>query len=252
MHIIPGMVTQDRGSVNVLGCAMPREQALAKRDIGFVSEEMSLYPDENLAWHMAWMASIFPSWDRAYAKQLTRTLYLNPEQQMKGQSHGQRVKAALLLALARRPRLLVLDEPTTGLDPVARHEVLAALMEVVADKGRTVLFSSQNTRHVEQIADRITFIDHGRIVDADDTAHYVERWRRLRLDVPPGVHLPTLEGTVGISGTGRAIVLTTRRFEPGVAAACEAAGASVRALEVMSLEEIFVSNVMAHREEQQS
>ena len=249
MRIILGMVTPDSGSVDVLGCAMPREQAAAKRDIGYLSEDLSLYPDENLAWHMEWMASIFPSWDRDYAKQLVRTLYLNPEQKMQGQSHGQRVKAALLLALARRPRLLVLDEPTTGLDPVARHEVLAALMEVVADDSRTVLFSSQNTRDVEQIADRITFIDHGRIIDADDTANYMESWRRLRLDVPAGVQLPALPGTVGIEGTGRAIMLTTRRFDPGVAAACVAAGATVRAVDTMSLEEIFVSNVMAHREE---
>ena len=74
------------------------------------------------------------------------------------------MKAALLLALARRPRLLVLDEPTTGLDPVARQEVLAELMAVLADEERTILFSSHNTLDVEQISDQITFIDRGRII----------------------------------------------------------------------------------------
>jgi ABC-2 type transport system ATP-binding protein len=250
IRIMLGLVTQDSGQANVLGHAMPCQQALAKLDIGFVSEDLRLYPDADLAWHMDWMASIYPAWDQVYAMALAQKLYLNPAQPMRQQSHGQRVKAALLLALARRPRLLILDEPTTGLDPVARHEVLAALMEVVTDEERTVLFSSQNTRDVEQIADRLTFIDQGRIVDSDDTAHYTERWRRLRLDVPGDVALPELPGTVEVAGQGRARTLTTSRFEPALAAACEAAGAAVRSIEPMNLEEIFVCNVLAKRKEQ--
>ena len=89
--------------------------------------------------------------------------------------------------LARRPRLLLLDEPTTGLDPVARHEVLAELMDVVRDERRAILFSSHNTQDVEQISDQITFIDRGRIIDSSDKETFLDRWRRLHLDVPPGV-----------------------------------------------------------------
>jgi ABC-2 type transport system ATP-binding protein len=249
IRIVMGMVQADSGSVEVLGCAMPEQQAMAKQDIGFVSEDLSLYPDADLAWHMDWLASMFPRWDGQYAQQLAKRLYLNIGQPVKEQSYGERVKGALLLALARRPRLLVLDEPTTGLDPVARHEVLAAMMEVVADEGRTVLFSSQNTRDVEQIADRIAFIDHGRMIDADDTASYTDRWRRIRLDAPAA--LPELPGTVEVAGSGRSLMVTTRSFSPGLVQAYERAGATVRAVDAMSLEEIFVSNVMAHRKERQ-
>lgn len=102
------------------------------------------------------------------------------------------MKAALLLALARRPRLLVLDEPTTGLDPVARQEVLGELMAVLADEERTILFSSHNTLDVEQISDQITFIDRGRIIASDDKEIFLDRWRRLRLVLSPDAILPTL------------------------------------------------------------
>jgi ABC-2 type transport system ATP-binding protein len=250
LRILMGLVHQDRGSVEVLGRPMPAEQAAAKLDIGFVSEDMRLYKTATLRWHMDFVRSIYPDWDETYAANLVRRFDVRPEQRIKGMSHGQRVKAALLLVLARRPRLLVLDEPTTGLDPVARHEVLGALMEVLADERRTVLFSSQNTLDVEQISDQITFIDRGRIIDSGDKESFLDRWRRLRLDVPPGVTLPDLDGLVARTTSGRLTVVTTNRFTPDLASACVAAGASVSAVETMSLEEIFVANVQQRREKE--
>ena len=142
----------------------------------------------------------------------------------------------------------MLDEPTTGLDPVARHEVLGALMEVLADEEQTILFSSHNTLDVEQISDQIVFIDQGRIIDQGDKESFLERWRRLRLDVPPGVTLPALPGAVRQNGNGRLAVVTTNRFEPGLAAAYAQAGVAVQAVEPMTLEEIFVTNVQWRRE----
>ena len=168
---------------------------------------------------------------------------------MKGMSHGQRVKAALLLALARRPKLLVLDEPTTGLDPVARHEVLQTLMEVLLDEERTVLFSSHNTLDVEQISDRITFIDRGRVIASADKESFLENWKRIRVEVPAGVTLPTVEGVTAIGGTQRLAVLTTGRFEAALPETLQQAGASILAIEPMTLEEIFVASVQQGREE---
>jgi ABC-2 type transport system ATP-binding protein len=154
IRILMGLVHQDEGSVQVLGHPMPADQAAAKLDIGFVSEDMRLYGAATLAWHMNFMRPIYPRWDQPYADKLAQRFDLKPQQKIKGLSHGQRVKAALLLALARRPRLLVLDEPTTGLDPVARVEVLGELMAALADEDRTILFSSHNTLDVEQISVR--------------------------------------------------------------------------------------------------
>ena len=154
IRILMGMIRQDRGTVRVLGRRMPDDQAEAKRDIGFVSEDMRLHEATTLAWHMKFMASIYPGWDSAYAGTLLERFNLHADQTIKELSHGERVKAVLLLALARRPRLLLLDEPTTGLDPVARHEILTELMDVVRDERRAILFSSHNTQDVEQISDQ--------------------------------------------------------------------------------------------------
>jgi ABC-2 type transport system ATP-binding protein len=250
IRILMGLVHQDAGSVRVLGRAMPAEQISAKMDIGFVSEDMRLYGAATIGWHMEFVRSIFPKWDAPYATELLRRFDLKAEQKIKGLSHGQRVKAALLLALARRPKLLVLDEPTTGLDPVARREVLGELMAVLADEDRTILFSSHNTLDVEQISDQITFIDRGRIIDSADKEIFLDRWRRLRLALPPDAALPHIPGVVEIGGSGRLPVVTTKSFEPGMVSACNDSGATVQAVDTMTLEEIFVANVQSRRQEQ--
>ncbi|MGD0632247.1 MAG: ABC transporter ATP-binding protein [Terracidiphilus sp.] len=248
IRILMGLVHQDEGAVEVLGHSMPGDQAAAKLEIGFVSEDMRLYGSATLAWHMNFLRPIYPRWDQAYADSLAQRFDLKPQQKIKGLSHGQRVKAALLLALARRPRLLVLDEPTTGLDPVARTEVLGELMAVLADEERTILFSSHNTLDVEQISDQITFIDRGRIIDSDNKEAFLDRWRRLRLMIPPDGVVPRLPGVVDVGGSGRLPVLTTNRFEPAMISACNDLGATVQAVDTMTLEEIFVANVHSRRE----
>ena len=249
IRILMGLVHQDSGAALVLGHRMPAEQVAAKWDIGFASEDMRLYDSMTLGWHMEFIRSIYPNWDGAYAQLLLKRFGLLEEQQIKGLSHGQRVKSALLLVLARKPELLVLDEPTTGLDPVARHEILRELTHVMADEGRSILFSSHNTQDVEQISDQITFIDRGRIIDSMDKELYLDRWRRLRLEVPLGIELPALPGIIGLEREGRLAVATSNAFVPDLASAYESTGARVQRVENMTLEEIFIANVERSREE---
>ncbi len=247
IRILMGLVHQDRGEVSVLGYRMPEHQAVAKWDVGFASEDMRLYGAATLDWHMRFIRSIFPSWDEAYAQLLLKRFDLKPEQPIRGLSHGQRVKAALLLVLARRPRLLILDEPTTGLDPVARHEILRELTDVMNDERRSILFSSQNTQDVEQISDQITFIDRGHIIDSRDKETFMDRWRRIRVELPSDIQLPAFPGVIDIKRSGRLAVATTNAFDGVLPRAYEAAGVRVQAVETMTLEEIFVENVQYSR-----
>jgi ABC-2 type transport system ATP-binding protein len=245
IKLVMGLLGADAGDVRVLGYEMPKAQATAKRNIGFVSADMRLLPHATLDWHMRFVASIYPDWDADYAKLLVKRFNLRPAQGVRTLSHGEHVKATLLLALARRPRLLILDEPTTGLDPVARHEVISEFMDVLRDESRSILFSSHNTVDVERISDRITFIDRGRIVESSDKDDFLERWRRIHLQWPTGKALPDMPNLVSRVTDGQFTTLVTNRFADELLAPF---ADSVRDVQRMNLEEIFVATVMRHRE----
>jgi ABC-2 type transport system ATP-binding protein len=111
-----------------------------------------------------YMRAFYPAWDNAYAEELRQTFALDPTAKIKNLSKGQKARAGLLIALAYRPELLVLDEPSSGLDPIVRRDILGAVMRTIADEGRTVLFSSHLLEEVEQVADHVTMISNGKIV----------------------------------------------------------------------------------------
>ncbi|PCI61515.1 MAG: ABC transporter [Kordiimonadales bacterium] len=247
IRILMGLVYQDRGEVRVLGHCMPDAQALAKRDIGYVSEDMRLFPNATLGWHMGFMQKIYPAWDTKYAEDLLHRFDLKASQKIKGMSHGQRVKSTLLLAFARFPKLLILDEPTTGLDPVARQEVLSAMMEVLADEDRTILFSSHNTQDIEHLSDSITFIDRGEVISSSTKDDFMDRWRRVRVELPQGIDLPNVPGVKHIQRSGSIAVVTTGLFNGTTTELIESGGGKILGVEPMTLEEIFVTDVSASR-----
>lgn len=245
LRILTGLARPDSGSVEVLGHAMPEGQVAAKRDIGFASEDMRLYKARSLRWHMDLMRAIYPGWDETYAAELARRFDLRVDQRMAGFSHGQRVKALLLLNLARRPRLLLLDEPTTGLDPVARAEVLEALSDVLKEDSRSVLFSSHNTHDVEQLADAITFLHQGRVLASQDKEGFIDAWRRLVCRgewTPDRAQLPEL---ASVHRNGSMLELKVSGYSPDLGARLQARGLTVCSEHPMNLEDIFVATVRA-------
>ena len=214
-----------------------------KRDIGYASDDMRLYRGQTLRWHMDFVRSIYPGWDESYAAELCRRFDLRPEQTLGGFSHGQRVKALLLLIFARHPRLLLLDEPTTGLDPVARLEVLESLAEVLRDEQRSVLFSSHNTADIEQVADSITFLHQGRILASQDKDAFLDRWRRVLCQGPWSEAIAALPGVVSARHSAPMIELKVDQYGEALLPRLQGLGFSVTSVEPMSLEDIFVTTV---------
>ena len=249
MRILMGLIQPDRGTVRVLNQPISSNEATAKQEVGYFSDDMRLYKPESIRWHMQFVRSLYPTWDDNYANQLLERFGLIEQQLVKGLSHGQRVKAMLLLILARRPKLLILDEPTNGLDPVAKHEIITELMRVVEDPDRTILYSSHNTQDIEQISDSITFIDRGRVIASSNRYDFLESWKRIKVQAPKNWVAPTSKG-VRLESTYRSLrVLTHNAFQDDFVEQLKASGATIESVEAMNLEEIFVSVVLRGREE---
>lgn len=243
IRILLGLIQADSGQVSVLGHNLPDKQVEAKSEIGFASEDMRLYKGKNLAWHMNFIQSVFPRWDESYAQHLLKKFDLRADQEVKGFSHGQRVKAALLLLLARRPAVLILDEPTTGLDPVARSEVIEELAEVLRDENRSVLFSSHNTHDIEQICDSITFIHQGQLLASQDIGSYLDAWRNIRCRgelSPEAICLPEL---ADVRQNGSLMNIKVNHFNDEHLNSLRAQGLEIVAVNHMNLEEIFIATV---------
>ncbi len=163
LRILLGLVRPDAGTVEVAGLPMPEHEHAIKSDVGFVSEDMAPYGGKSIAWNLDLVRSLSPRWDAELATSLLRRFDLRPGQRARGLSRGQTVRLLLLLALVRRPALLLLDGPTTGLDPRIRHEVRAELARAAREDGMTIVFSSHLTEDMTALAGEIVILDRGRV-----------------------------------------------------------------------------------------
>ena len=162
-HIL-GLLRAQNGSVRVFGLDPVADPVAVLSRIGYLSEENDLPPWMRVDELIRYTRAFYPAWDDPYAEELRQAFGLDSDAKIKNLSKGQKARAGLLTALAHQPELLVLDEPSSGLDPIVRKDILGAVIRTIADEGRTVLFSSHLLEEVEQVADHVTMINLGKIV----------------------------------------------------------------------------------------
>src|SRR5439155_13348870 len=162
-HIL-GLLRAESRSVRVFGLDPVTEPVAVLSRIGYLSEENDLPGWMRVDELVRYSRAFYSTWDDAYAEELRRTFALDAAAKIKTLSKGQKARAGLLVALAYRPELLVLDEPSSGLDPIVRKDILGAVIRTIADEGRTVLFSSHLLDEVEQVADHVAMLNSGRLV----------------------------------------------------------------------------------------
>jgi ABC-2 type transport system ATP-binding protein len=162
-HIL-GLLRAQSGSVRVFGLDPVNDPVAVLARIGYLSEENDLPGWMRVDELIRYSRAFYAAWDDAYAEELRQAFSLDSNAIIRNLSKGQKARAGLLIALAHRPELLVLDEPSSGLDPIVRRDILGAVIRTIADEGRTVLFSSHLLQEVEQVADHVTMINHGKIV----------------------------------------------------------------------------------------
>lgn len=244
-HVL-GLLRAQTGKVRVFERDPTVDSAEVLGRIGYLAEDNDLPGWMRVGELLRYVQAFYPNWNEAYARQLRKEFELDSDAQVKTLSKGQRARAGLLVALAHRPELLVLDEPSSGLDPIVRRDILEAIIRTTAEEGRTVLFSSHLLHEVERVADSVAMIDQGRVVfsatldDVKDTHRCV----KFRFEGPRR-EPPQCDSALAWEGKGCEWTALCDRPSREVRDAAAGWGACVVEERVPSLDEIFVARVKA-------
>ena len=237
-HIL-GLLKAQEGSVRVFGLDPVREPTKVLSRIGYMSEHRDMPGWMRVKELMRYCRGLYPTWDDDYAKELLELFGLDPSAKVRTLSLGQTAKAGLLSAMAHRPDLLVLDEPSSGLDPVVRRDILGAVYRAVAEEGRSVLFSSHLLDDVESVVDSIVMIDKGSIVFSSPMEEIRQRHCRVSIDgTTNGLKLP---GQLATQKHGAEFVIVCDAPIDDVRAALAQQGMPNAPVSHATLDEIFVA-----------
>ena len=213
LHLAVGLNQPTAGSVAVLGEAVAATPAQLAR-LGFVAQDTRLYPSLSVADHLRLGAALNPGWDAPLAQARVARVGLDRAQRAGTLSGGQRAQLALTLAIAKRPELLVLDEPLASLDPLARREFLQGLMEFTAEHTPTVVLSSHLLADLERVCDYLILLTEGRVLLSGEVDGLLATHRRLSGPRRDGLRLPPSQEVVEETHTDRQSTLLVRTEEP--------------------------------------
>lgn len=158
-----GLLKIDSGTASIFGDDVWDLSADTKSRIGYVPQEIALYPWMQVSQLVRYISSFYQAWDNEYCIELLESFELTPDKTVKSLSGGQLQRLALVLALGHRPELLVLDEPVSALDPVGRRQFLRSLLRNNEDQKQTVLFSTHITSDLERVASHAVFLERGKV-----------------------------------------------------------------------------------------
>ncbi len=243
IELLLGLLRPDDGTVRVFGRPAMELPWPQRQQLGYLAERSREHdlPDLTVPDLLAWQSCYFATWDHAWCDELVRRLAVVTDQKLWQMSEGQRRRAEMVVALAHRPRLVVLDDPALGLDALARRELLWATIDALRDEGTTVLFTSHVLQDVERIVDDVCILDRGRMRLQGPLDDVLARSKRLVLaaGAAPSERLP---GEVRRETRGRETVVVTTAFDESLCDDLDRAGCAPR-VEPMNLEEIFCSVV---------
>lgn len=236
-----GMGRADAGSVRMLGLDSVANEVAVKTRAAYVGPELEYANWGKIHKAIRFVRGFYPgTWDDTYCQQLLDRFQLNPNDKIATLSFGSRTKLALVIALSRRPELLVLDEPTTGLDAIAKRELFAALLELVEDADHTILISSHNLSDLERFADHVAIINDGLILHAGPMDKVIEPFCIADFTLAQDKPLASGKGVTVIKRQGnRGRALVDRKLD-GMEK-LTAAGARDVTHSTVNLEELFIS-----------
>ena len=213
LHLAVGLLGPSAGSISVLG-GRPGDGPTQLEKVGFVAQDTPTYAGLSVAKHLRMGAYLNKNWDRELAESRVMQLDLDPRQKAGSLSGGQRAQLALTLAVARRPELLLLDEPVASLDPLARREFLQSLMEIVAEDGVSVMLSSHLIADLERVCDYLVILMASHVQLSGEVTELVGSHWRLTGPRRDPVSLPSDQEIIEESHTDRQSTFLVRTSYP--------------------------------------
>ncbi len=248
IRLILGLLRARAGTIQVLGQPMPQRAPAVLARVGFVPEQPHLDPTLTVREQLRFHAAFYRTWDAAWADQLLQTFGLDAGRPFGKLSKGQKGKVMMLLALAQHPELMVLDEPTDGLDPVVRRDMLAALIDYVAQHGASVFISSHLVHELERMCDWIGVMDNGRLVSEMPMERFKNGIKRLLVSAAPADAASAPFALLARDKNGATSeTWLVRGWEPEMSAWFDATGSSLQSVVDLDLEDGFVELLRTFR-----
>ena len=244
LQLLVNLLQPSAGAASVLGVDSRRLRAAELARIGYVSEGQQLPGRLTVGEFFDYLRPFYATWDRALEKDLRDRMHLPTDQPIRTLSHGVRMKTALASALPFRPRLLVLDEPLSGLDPLARDELMEGVLQLAGET--TVVLSSHELAEIEHVVTHVAFIDSGRLLFQESSSELVARVREVRvlLDGTAAVPARVPESWLDVRAAGNVLTFVDSRYsEAAFGERVRSCVAGVRRIEAnaLPLRAIFVA-----------
>ena len=246
-HIL-GLLRPQSGSVRVFGFAPVESPVEVLGRIGYLSEDRALPGWMNVQQVINYTAAFYPEWDHRYAEELREMFELANAQKLSSLSRGQKARVGLLLALAYRPPLLVLDEPSSGLDALVRRDILSAIIRTVADEGRTVLFSSHLLDEVQRVSDRFAMLHDGKVLMTGGMDDVLDEHEQLTVRFDAAIsQIPQIAGVELIAGEEREWSMLCNGNRETISSELQQAGGEIVERRRPTLEEVFLTKSSSGR-----
>jgi ABC-2 type transport system ATP-binding protein len=218
-----------------------------RRRIGFMAEDQQMYGWMKVSRIIKWVAGFYTDWDQKFTDELAEVLRLPKNTKVKELSKGQNSSLALLLALGHRPDIVILDDPTLGLDPIARKDFLRHVIDLLQSNNVTVFFSSHLLYEIEPVADHIAILDKGIIIKASKTEQLRESVRKFVLKPAPEANFSRLPGILDMLKVGDNVSITIEDCDEAKRAQLKSLSANGMTEMALNLDEIFEAYVIGNR-----
>ncbi len=248
IKMLLGMVQPDSGEAELLGEPASALSSATRERIAYIAEGHPLYNWMTIDEAIRFTRSFYSRWNQTLLDQILDHFSLPRRQKLRRLSNGERAQVSLALAVAPEPELLILDDPTLGLDTVVRRDFLESLIQIIQRKGRTILFSSHILGDVERVADRIGILDRGVLRVDCPTDHFRESVKKLVLDFPgPAPDSIDCPGLVNFWNLGSQLELVLIGYDDEQREAVEALGPRNIEIVDLNLEEAFIEYTRGER-----